>query len=198
MGIIMNDVAAVILAGGKSSRMGRDKALLPYQGARLIDRMIRVVEEIGCSTVVVSGFVDGYHCINDINKNCGPMGGIHAVLQAAIKENMPRAWLFVPVDMPAITPGLLARLSSSACAGDYDAACFENNPLPLFIKLNNHVINCLNNMELKFLSGQKIAVKDFLGNMKICRHTVSAEERPFLVNTNTPEEWHEVMKGMAS
>lgn len=186
-------IGAAILAGGKSSRMGQNKALLPYHNARLIDHVIHVVGEIGCSPVVVSGAVDGYRCIHDRYKNCGPMGGIHAVSEAAIQENMPKAWLFIPVDMPLITSGLLARLYSCACTYDQDGACFENKPLPLFLRLNERVVKCLEKVELKLLSNQKISVKNFLEDLEICHHPLSDLERALLANTNTPEEWREAV-----
>ncbi|MFO1242050.1 MAG: NTP transferase domain-containing protein [Rickettsiales bacterium] len=47
MGITMDELAAVILVGGKSSHMGQDKASLPYKGKRLVDVVAKVVREAG-------------------------------------------------------------------------------------------------------------------------------------------------------
>ena len=56
----MDDVAAVILVGGKSSRMGQDKALLPYKGKRLVDVVADTIRAAGISRVYVSGKIAEY------------------------------------------------------------------------------------------------------------------------------------------
>ena len=45
----------VVLAGGRSSRMGRDKALLEIDGCTLLDRAVALLHEAGAATVIVSG-----------------------------------------------------------------------------------------------------------------------------------------------
>jgi molybdopterin-guanine dinucleotide biosynthesis protein A len=55
----------VLLAGGKSSRMGENKAFLELQGEKFIDRMIRILLETGVDDVFVSGDFGKYQCIPD-------------------------------------------------------------------------------------------------------------------------------------
>lgn len=185
-------IGAAILAGGKSSRMGSDKAYLPYGKGRLIDHMVHRVGELGCSPIIISGHVEGYRSIEDQFPHAGPVGGIHAITQAAIKENWPRAWLFVPVDMPLLTPELLNRLSSCSCTYDHDGACFGNRPLPLFLRLHDHVLSTINQAAEKITAGEKMAVHQLLARLEICNHACSEDEEKQLANANTPEDWKRI------
>ena len=105
-------LSAVILAGGQSSRMGRDKARLEIGGQSLLARQIRLVQKIGVGEIFVSGRADrddaefGCPVLTDRFADAGPLAGIERALAAA-------AWpwlLVVAVDMPNLTPGILQRL----------------------------------------------------------------------------------------
>jgi molybdopterin-guanine dinucleotide biosynthesis protein A len=100
-------VTAFILAGGKSSRMGTDKALLDFQGATLLDRM-RQIARRAADEVFVCGLREkfGPEAIEDIFPDCGPLGGIHAALRASSAELN----LVLAVDLPFVEPGFLHYL----------------------------------------------------------------------------------------
>ena len=77
----------IVLAGGKSSRMGQDKALLDYQGKRLIDYAIELLTPV-CSEILIStnqpGYENlGFQLIVDQYPDCGYIGGLHAALANA-------------------------------------------------------------------------------------------------------------------
>lgn len=106
------NMSAVILAGGKSSRMGRDKARLEISGQSLLARQIQLVRMIGVGEIFVSGRADrddaefGCPVLTDRFAEAGPLAGIERALAAA-------AWpwlLVVAVDMPNLTPDILQRL----------------------------------------------------------------------------------------
>jgi len=75
---------AVILCGGKSRRMGRDKAQLPWRGRTFLTHLLEELSEYeellsSADHTFVSDAVP--HCVvADIHPGCGPMGGIHAAL----------------------------------------------------------------------------------------------------------------------
>ena len=54
-----NAIAGVVLTGGRSSRMGQNKALLDYQGKPLIEHMMEILKTTGIKEIFISGDVDG-------------------------------------------------------------------------------------------------------------------------------------------
>src|SRR6266850_5129847 len=105
--------AGYILTGGKSSRMGVDKALLDFGGRNLLDRAIRVVRETSPNFAIVGDpakFAAYGAVITDLYPGCGPLGGIHAALVHSSAELN----LMLAVDMPFISGELLAFLFAAA------------------------------------------------------------------------------------
>lgn len=79
----MSDCSAIILAGGKSSRMGKKKALLPLDGKTFIEILIEKLERIGISEIILSGYSipsEKVLCVEDVYKDKGPLAGLHAGL----------------------------------------------------------------------------------------------------------------------
>lgn len=109
----INGVSGVILAGGKSSRYGKNKALVNINGIPLIKRVLRVMETLFPSIVVVTNTPDDYAFLNlpmfvDKIKGLGPLGGIFTGLNV-ISEN---AGFFVACDMPFLNSDLIRYLAS--------------------------------------------------------------------------------------
>lgn len=117
----------VILAGGAATRMGgADKALIEWQGERLIDRIYDRLKSQG--DIVISGREDyGKGCpyiMDDPNGAVkGPAAGLEAVMAWMKAENLPQKGFFtVPVDGPNPPTNLVSRLGGdgSAVAVDTD------------------------------------------------------------------------------
>jgi molybdopterin-guanine dinucleotide biosynthesis protein A len=112
--------AGFVLVGGASKRMGRDKALLPWGGATLVEHVAGQVREAAGSVTLV-GRPERYlalpfPCIPDLRDDAGPLAGIEAALVASSAE-----WnLVVACDMPSVTAGMLSGLLERAAAGDAD------------------------------------------------------------------------------
>ena len=112
--------SAVVLAGGQSRRMGRDKALIDFQGKPVIAHVIDALRELTTDVVVVSNRLDSYRSLGvrivpDYEPPCGPLGGIAAGLQAVQHELS----VVVACDMPFLNVTLLRWLIDRA--GGYDA-----------------------------------------------------------------------------
>lgn len=126
-------VAGFILAGGESSRMGRDKALLELNGVPLVVRTARLVESVATPASVVSN-VDAYRglglrLIGDDWPGAGPLGGIATALRVS-----PAAWnLVVACDLPYLHKTWLDYLVERAFASAADAVVPMNarGPEPL-------------------------------------------------------------------
>ena len=111
-------ISGFILAGGKSSRMGTDKALLMFQGKPLLEHMISLIKPL-CDKVAISGQNSDYSSLGielvpDLYSDCGPISGIYSVLKYSVSD-----WnLLVSVDVPFVNDELFHVLISKI--GDYD------------------------------------------------------------------------------
>src|SRR4030067_2718582 len=86
-------MTGVILTGGKSSRMGQDKALLSIGGVQLIKRMLDVFGALFDEILVVTNKTgrhagSGYREVTDIIPDCGPLGGIYTGLSSASSDRI--------------------------------------------------------------------------------------------------------------
>jgi molybdopterin-guanine dinucleotide biosynthesis protein A len=118
---LSNQIERFILAGGESSRMGRDKALLELDGSPLLVRTARLVESVAGPPTVVGSPESyrslGLRVIGDDWPGAGPLGGIATVLRASSAP-----WnLVVACDLPYLTRPWLDYLISRALASAADA-----------------------------------------------------------------------------
>ena len=114
-GIRADDVVGFILAGGNSTRMGRDKAFVGFDGRTLLARALDLVSSVTSNVRIVgaqekfSGFAP---VVEDIFPERGPLGGIHAALRSSVTELN----LMLAVDMPFVASAFLQYLISEARA----------------------------------------------------------------------------------
>ena len=116
--------AGAILAGGKSSRMGQDKALLPLHGIPMIRHIATAMQSVVPSVCIVSDRSAPYRFLNlpvcpDLVKEAGPLGGIHAALThlgapAVLVSGCDTPYLTTPLfrhllETPHRSPALVAR-----------------------------------------------------------------------------------------
>ena len=112
----MEDLSAFVLAGGKSTRMGRDKAFLLLESETLLQRALRLAKGVTERVWIVGDverFSSGGRVVQDIYRDCGPLGGIHAALSSTGTELN----LFLAVDLPFLQAGFLRYLASEARQG---------------------------------------------------------------------------------
>ena len=107
------DLTAFILAGGKSSRMGTDKAFVDYEGRTLLARALDMARSVA-STVCIVGSKEKFAAyapvVEDMFRDCGPLGGIHAALLASPTELN----VMLAVDMPFVSSAFLQYLITEA------------------------------------------------------------------------------------
>jgi molybdenum cofactor guanylyltransferase len=103
---VPEEVGGYVLAGGKSSRMGRDKALLELAGRPLVHHAVMKLRRMCMDVRILSNNPElaAYAPIlPDLHPGCGPIGGMEAALAHSVFE-----WnLFLPVDMPFLPTAFL-------------------------------------------------------------------------------------------
>lgn len=108
-----SDVAVFILGGGKSTRMGADKAFVTLDGRTLLARMLELARSMTADVRIVGDpakFSPFAPVVEDVFRDSGPLGGIHAALRASQAE-----WnLILAVDVPFISLALLQYLVKQA------------------------------------------------------------------------------------
>lgn len=110
----MAEVAGFVLAGGKSSRMGRDKAFLEFEGKTLLARALETLAAVTPAPVILgprATFGSFGAVVEDVYPDCGPLGGIHAALAS---EHAAALNLILAVDLPFVTADLLRFLVDRA------------------------------------------------------------------------------------
>lgn len=104
-----DNYSLLLLAGGKSSRMGTNKAELLYEGRTFVENLIEKAKCLGLQKIYLSGYqnkLENIQVVYDIYPEIGPLGGLHAGLLAV---QTPYC-LVLPVDIPQIPVGLLEEL----------------------------------------------------------------------------------------
>ena len=100
-------VAGVVLAGGKSSRLGQDKAEIRFRGVNLLDRAVALLRELVGEVWIVGRCPAGWTgpCLHDEIPGQGPMGGILTALRA-----IGRPILVLSCDLPLLGPETVTQL----------------------------------------------------------------------------------------
>jgi len=104
----LKGITGIILAGGKSSRYGMNKALVEINGVRLIERVFRVMESIFEHLIIITNTPHDYAYLKlpmyeDLIKGLGPLGGILTGLDAISND----AGFVVACDMPFLNADLV-------------------------------------------------------------------------------------------
>jgi len=107
------EVSVFILAGGKSTRMGMDKAFVALDGRTLLARMLELARSVTPAVSIIGNaakFSPFAPTVEDVFQGCGPLGGIHAALRAS-KTDLN---LILAVDVPFVSLALLQYLITRA------------------------------------------------------------------------------------
>ncbi len=183
-----------ILAGGASTRMGRDKAGLEVAGTTLLDRLIALGRALDAEVLVVGRAAAphqqqaGVRFIPDEQPGQGPLGGLvaalaHAPLVAAIA-----------CDLPGLDEAALRWLFAlTAMRGEADgvATITDSGLEPLF---SLYAARCLTAARARLASGQR-ALHRFIEAGDFVRVDAPPWLLPKLANVNTPEDWQRFAGG---
>ena len=182
----MMKIGCAVLAGGKSSRMGTDKALLDFKGENFINRLCRELdcfEERGNRSKI--GDIS-WKIISDLYQDRGPIGGLHAVLSACESD----AVLCVSCDMPFLQISLVKALCQHMQDGvDAVIAVTEEGRVhPLCGVYRKSVLPVL---EEQILAGNN-RMMAALNKVQVKYITLDQRDSQQLMNINTPEDYRAI------
>jgi molybdopterin-guanine dinucleotide biosynthesis protein A len=183
-------LSAAVLAGGKSSRMGSNKAFVKVRSCRIIDHALAELKQVSDDIMIVTNSVNDYSHLNvrlveDILPGLGPLSGIHSAL---VHANEPRV-LVVACDMPFIEAGLAQLLVKLSQDCDIVIPKVDGYYEPLFAVYSKscikHIEKCIERgirrvidffpcVQVKYVNGDEISL-------------VADLEKVFY-NVNTPKE----------
>lgn len=179
------DITGIILAGGKSSRMGREKGLILLQNKAVIQHIIDALKPLVTELVIVSSNPDydifNIKRIEDIIPESGPIAGIHAGLMHSKTKNN----LVVSCDVPLLNAGILQHLLQYKTE-NYDIVQFQSKgkSIPLIALYKKQ---CVEQCFELLKNGERRLQKLVLA-MQTKTITVSKEEEAFVINMNTIED----------
>ena len=183
-------ISGIILAGGKSRRLGMDKAFLRFRGQALIQHALGVMRALSDDVMVVANDQESYQhlgarLVGDVYPNGASLGGIYAGLLAA---RHPQG-LVVGCDMPFLSLALLRYMISLAKAHDVVMPRYGTYLEPLHAIYH---VNCLPKMRELIEAGQ-LRISEVFCNLPT-RFVTEGEIALFdpdklsFFNINTPED----------
>ncbi len=188
---VHHPMSGIILAGGKNSRMGTNKAFLEICGTRLMDRILQIYRQLFPEIIIVTNDPVSYlefsdaSVVTDIYKGKGPLGGIYTGLFYA-KYHYAFA---CPCDMPSLSRDFIACMMG--LAGHHDVVVPE---VPGGYQALHAIYSrsCLPSIK-RLLLMDKLKVTGFYRDMRVL--AIKDEQiRPFdpdgllFQNLNTPED----------
>lgn len=176
--------SCILLAGGKSSRMGQDKAELNWHGQPLWQHMRTLAVAAGASKVVISRNVPGF--VPDRYPETGPLAGIEAGLRYC---QHPRV-LVLAIDTPLLTAAALQQLLA---VESHQAVCFSGHALPCVlpngIQLQRYLQQVLTQPDTDR------SVKTLLSNLGCTQLTPTHPAT--LSNVNTEAQWQQALSSVS-
>lgn len=191
----MNPVCGLVLAGGKSRRMGQPKEGFTYNGEAEVKRMYRLLDELtDAAYFSLRPDQESWLMFNGGRKivDTEPGGGPLAALRTAMMFRPDASWLLVPVDMPLLKKADLEKLIGSRQKGQsivaYTNGTGSFEPLPAIYE------NTLSETADRMLMNGRKAIRGLGDDGKIL--LLKPEDEKRLCNVNTPRERSRVMEAI--
>ncbi len=183
----MSAVTGIIMAGGKSSRMGTDKGLLHFDGKPMVQHVIEAVASVTKQLIVVANNPEyerfGWPVEADRISNCGPLGGIYTGLLASTTAKN----IVVACDLPFINEGLLRYLIDESEGADVAISTHHQHIEPL---VGVYHKSCITPFE-KALKAQQLKLTEVFRSIELKQvpvHQCSFYSEQLFRNINTKEE----------
>lgn len=195
-GAMDKTITGIVLAGGKSSRMGRDKGIIELGGKKFIDYIIAALVPNVSEVIIIANNDNynnlGYKVYNDIIKERGPLGGIYTGLMNSKTENN----IAVSCDIPFVNSGLIRHIIKNKGRADISVPVFEGNTQPLCAVYTKGIVaqihDLIVNNELKIHN----VLKHFITTEVHITQKLDFYNDRLLANINTPEELKHKMEAL--
>jgi len=165
----------IIVAGGKSRRMGRDKATILFDGKPLLEHALSVLEGLKPEQILILGRPGHLLGLADPRPGEGPAANLKAWIN---KQSLPFRLLVLPVDMPLLNGTHLSLLINNP-----RGAYFNDLYLPLFATISSPVAEPV------------IRMKDLLQALDLEAISVPKGWKQTLINVNTPSDLKQLISG---
>ena len=181
----MPRINAIILAGGKSKRMGENKAFLPLGNSTFIQTLIAMLEPL-VDRVLISGAHNVYKHLNipvieDEHKDSGPLAGLYAGLKWTDTD-----WNFViSTDTPFVNKHIFELLKTQIKDKQVVIAQVDKKVMPL---IGLYHKSCVNEIKTA-LENKQFKVMQILKQLKTEITMIPEPNSTLLANINTPEEY---------
>lgn len=187
--------SAIVLAGGRSLRMGKDKTQLPWGQYTLLEQAVRRLRYLTDDILVVEGAfpsrkLQGARSVLDRYAGRGPLGGIHAGLLEAKYE----AVFVLSCDMPFVTVELASFLLTKLDGFSAVTPKYGGRVEPLCSVYSRECLGVIETL----LQSENNQVRKIFSKVKTC-YVEEAELQFFgdmnhlFFNLNTPEDWQEAL-----
>jgi molybdopterin-guanine dinucleotide biosynthesis protein A len=192
------EVTGVVLAGGKSSRYGRNKAFDVLEGVPLIERVIGVMRPIFQKLILSTNSPESYEHLNlpmetDLFKGLGPLGGIHTALSIIETETC----FVVACDMPFLNSGLIRYMVDTRNDFDVVVPRIQGMMEALHAVYHKRCLPAIRDM----IEAKRYQIFRFFPSVSV-RFVEEAEIRRFdpnlksFLNVNRPEELKKFETGL--
>jgi molybdopterin-guanine dinucleotide biosynthesis protein A len=186
---LSKNCTAVILAGGESRRIGRNKAFLIFNGKSIIQHQIEILKALCKRVIIIANKTEEYRKLNvttfkDEILYLGPLGGIYTGL-----KNAPTEWIFVcGCDMPFIDTKLIEYEWEKRDNADIVVPFYKERFQTLHALYKKTCLNIIKDL----IKQNKRRVRDILPHLKLNiikeKEIISIKAEKSLININTTQE----------
>ncbi len=195
-------ISGVILAGGKSSRFGSNKALINKDGIPLIQYLINQLESVFSEILVSTGniyydFIKQRQ-VKDIFKSYGPLGGIHSALLHSSNEKI----FVISCDLPNINSDFIREFVEITLKYRNSILKVDNRIQPLCAIYHNEnvsIIEQIINSEKSKTDKRTLSMYNFINLIKpfiVEASKMNTYKKNILLNINTQEDYAQYLKSL--
>jgi molybdopterin-guanine dinucleotide biosynthesis protein A len=189
----LTEVTAIILAGGKSTRMGTDKGLVELNGKPMVQWVVEAAQQVANHTMIVSN-TSAYQLLDlpvyaDIFPDTGPLGGIYTGLSHSTTD----ANLVIACDMPFVSVKVLQWLLAQSSGYDIVVPSINGMLEPLCGFYHRQTQEKMKELIAKKTLKMQEIIRHFLYKEWVLDQAGQTTETAF-INVNTPVELEKIKR----